>query len=109
MKIVYIKGEDNCVTNALSWLPEYCFKDKHPEQMAPHEHWKNTIGAVLSIKSGYNLDPFCIHLAKNDIPNTQLVNGLWYVSDHSSGDPLGRWPLREPLLSHAWLAGSFWS
>ena len=93
MKIVYIKGEDNCITDALSWLPENCFKDRHPEQMAPHEHWKNTISAVLSItsdqkvlvsiESGYNLDPYCVCLAKNNIPGTHLVNGLWYV-----GDPL---------------------
>ena len=93
MKIVYIKGEDNCITDALSWLPENCFKDWHPEQMAPHEHWKNTISAVLSItsdqkvlvsiKSGYNLDPYCVCLAKNNIPGTHLVNGLWSV-----GDPL---------------------
>ena len=56
--------------------------------MAPHEHWKSTISAVLSItylsiKSGYNLDPYCIHLAKNNnIPGTHLLNGLWYVGDH---------------------------
>ena len=55
--------------------------------MAPHGHWKNTISAVLSImylsiKSGYNLDPYCVHLAKNNISGTHLVNGLWYIGGH---------------------------
>ena len=86
MKIVYIKGEDNCVADALSHLPKNCFQDEHPNTPAPHEHWKWPIGTVLSIKTdwsvpasikaGYNSDPFCVHLAKNDIPGAQFINGL---------------------------------
>ena len=40
MKFVYIKGEDNCVADALSHLPKNCFQDEHPNTPAPHEHWK---------------------------------------------------------------------
>ena len=78
--------------------------------MAPHEHWKNTISAVLSImylsiKSGYNLDPYCVHLAKNNVPGTHLVNRLWYVGDHLVIPQIGNlqenlYCLVHDLLSH---------
>ena len=114
MKIIYIKGGNNCVANTLSQLLEKSFLDECLEFMAPHECWQQPIGVVLSIvsdrsvlasiKSGYDSDPFCVHLAKNDIPGVQLINGLWYVGNclvvpcvgdlcenlyHLAHDPLG--------------------
>ena len=91
MKIIYIRGEDNTVADALSRLPPNTFDDEQADTRAPHEHWRTPISAVLSIsmdpsilssiKSGYDLDPFCQRLTKTPIPGTQLINGLWYVGD----------------------------
>ena len=75
----------------LSCLPKNCFQDERPNTPAPHECWRRPIGAVLSIKTdrsvlasikaGYESDPFCVRLAKNNIPGARFVNGLWYVGD----------------------------
>ena len=43
MNIVYICGEDNCVTDALLHIPENAFPDKcmvSSSPSAPHEAWK---------------------------------------------------------------------
>ena len=73
MAITYICGEDNCVADALSWLPPNTFPDEHMTIWSPHEHGKTPICAVLSIatdisvlasiKEEYDSDPFCQHLA----------------------------------------------
>ena len=91
MLIVYIYREDNCVVDALSHIPENAFPDETSVPLAPHEAWKHPIGAVLSIvtdyfvfksiKAGYDLDPFCIHLQKNNVPGAHLINGLWYIGN----------------------------
>ena len=91
MAITYIRGEDNCVADALSWLPPNTFPDEHMTIWSPHEHWKTLICAVLSIatdisvlasiKEGYDSDPFCQCLAQTGAPGAQFINGLWYVGD----------------------------
>ena len=73
MAITYIRGEDNCVADALSQLPPNTFPDEHTTIRSPHEHWKTPVCAVLSIttdisvlasiKEGYDSDPFCQRLA----------------------------------------------
>ena len=47
MKIIYIKGGDNCVADALSQLPEKSFLDEHLKVMAPHKHWWPPIGSTV--------------------------------------------------------------
>ena len=91
MAITYIRGEDNCVADALSRLPPNTFPDEHTTIQSPHEHWKTPICAVLSIatdisilasiKEGYDSDPFCQCLARTGAPGAQFINGLWYVRD----------------------------
>ena len=39
------------------------------------------ISVLVSIKEGYDLDPFCQCLAQTGAPGAQLINGLWYVGD----------------------------
>ena len=81
MSIVYICGEDNCVADALSQVPEGAFPDEHAVTSAPpilHDTWRHHIGAILSImtnqlvlgsiKEGYKSDDFCIRLAQNSVP-----------------------------------------
>ena len=94
MNIIYIHVEDNCVTNALSCIPEGAFPDKQMVNSTlptPHGAWKSQIGAMLSIttdqsvlraiKDGYQYDDFCVHLAQNAILGAHLINGLWYTGD----------------------------
>ena len=83
---MYIKGEDNCVADALSRLPptesEHC-----PDY---HGVWANThVGAVLSITTdaavlsdivvGYKTDPFCQKLVELESTGVKKVNDLWYI------------------------------
>ena len=94
MNIVYIRGDDNCVADALSRIPEGAFPDEQTTKAtppAPYLAWKLHIGAVLSIstdqsvletiKNGYETDEFCLRLAQNTTPGARLVNGLWYIGD----------------------------
>ena len=95
MDIIYIHGEDNCVADTLSHIPEGAFPGEETSSstpLTPHEAWRHTIGTVLSImtdlsvlesiKAGYLSDNFCLCLAQSDVPGACLVNGLWYVRDH---------------------------
>ena len=95
MNIVYIHGEDNCVADTLSRVPEGAFPDEPAATSALpvlHDAWRHHIGAVLSImtnrsvlesiKDGYKSDDFCIRLAQNGVPGAQLINDLWYIGDH---------------------------
>lgn len=105
MKIVYIRGEDNCVADMLSCLPNNCFPDEHPDTTLPYKHWKQPIGVVLSIKSdrsvlssiksSYNQDVFCQCLSKNTVPGAQFINRLWYICDRLIIPQVGDWPFRR--------------
>ena len=94
MDIVYIHGEDNCVMDTLSCVPEGAFPGEEMSSstpLTPHEAWQHPIGAVLSIttnlsmlesiKASYLSDNFCLRLAQSDMPGAHLVNGLWYIRD----------------------------
>jgi len=68
--IMYIRGEDNTVTDTLSRLPLNTFPDEQ-EDAQPHERWMrgHSANAILSItsdqqvlndiKMGYKTDKFC--------------------------------------------------
>ena len=85
-------GEDNCVADALSCIPENTFPDENRNSstlLTLHEAWKQHIGTVLSIttdqyvlesiKTGYLSDDFCLHLACNNVPSACLINDLWHI------------------------------
>ena len=86
MQIVYIKGEDNCVTDALSQLPPT------EVEQTPNYHkvWANpsvntvfiltTNDAVLTdILAGYKMDPFCTRLVNSETTGVKNINSLWYI------------------------------
>ena len=94
MNIIYICGEDNCVVDALSRVPEGAFPGEglnNSLSLTPHEACKHPIGAILSIttnqsilesiKNGYPSDDFCLCLTQNNVPGAQLINNLWYIGD----------------------------
>ncbi|GBE81436.1 reverse transcriptase-RNase H-integrase [Sparassis crispa] len=98
LTIVYIKGEDNTVADALSCLPPCTFPDEMPvEPLPPHMLWNtpttSAVNAVLSIMTDssvlefirreYLTDEFCKKVISN-APSTLGVmnaNGLWYIGD----------------------------
>lgn len=87
--IVYIRGEDNTVADALSRVPV----DTFPSECEPmaHEAWaaSGVASAVLQvcvdeavlqeIKLGYAEDEFAQHALASSMPGFQMVNGLLYV------------------------------
>jgi len=93
MDIIYIRGEDNTVVDALSRLPP----DSYPDEqlpLDPHQNWiqAGSANAVLSvttdkrvltdIKNGYQHDVFCTRLRKSGMKSVKEVDGLWYIGDH---------------------------
>jgi hypothetical protein len=109
MTIVYILGEDNMVTNALSHVPEGAFPGKTLDQ--PFCNDKPRIHATLSIMmdpsvlhtihKGYNLDEFCkkIMTSPSSTPGVSTLNSLWHIGQTS--DPtFWHYPQRS------WLSGT---
>jgi hypothetical protein len=101
MTIMYIRGEDNTVADALSQLPnnipdsDSC---SDVEVSDPPIHWdswlkQGTVNAVLTISAdksflrdistGYEHDDFCKKLSTVDasIPGIKFINNLWYIGD----------------------------
>jgi hypothetical protein len=97
IKIIYIKGEDNTVADALSCLPDDLsdpISDAADELTPNYKAWRVTASASIltitadtkllnDIKLGYTSDPFCIKMigAKESFPALKNINGLWYVGN----------------------------
>jgi len=86
MTIIYIRGEDNTVADALSQLPPDCF----PDEITPGNPTDtvNTVFQIMSDKSllerirrGYTEDKFCKRVAVTSMVGWQKHNGLWYIGD----------------------------
>ncbi len=99
MTISYIKGEDNCVADALSQLPPDAspVTDADPEEISSWKDWlaKNTSSVNMTfsissdmkmldmIRSGYKDNKFCSKFVSGDLilPEVKEINGLWYIGD----------------------------
>lgn len=96
MDIIYIRGEDNTVADALSRLPldDTPVTDIEEEHLTPWKTWanmSNSVNAVLSInadksfldslKCGYDSDPFCrkFILSQKSINSIRMSNDLHWV------------------------------
>lgn len=95
MSIIYIRGEDNTVADALSQVPINSFPtEKGDEVLTSGEVWslKNMVGTVLSvatdksvldvIRAGYKDDEFVQHLLKSGVQGVTVMNGLVYTGSH---------------------------
>lgn len=100
MTISYIKGEDNCVADALSQLPpdDSAVTDSDPEEISSWKEWlaQNTthsVNAMFSIssdtkmldmiRSGYKDNEFCTKFVSGEsiLLEVKEINGLWYIGD----------------------------
>jgi hypothetical protein len=97
LKIVYIKGEDNTVADALLRLPDDeadPITDANDKLVPNYEAWwASTTASILNISAdskflkdirlGYASDPFCVKMIGSNAFFTSLtnVNDLWYVGD----------------------------
>ena len=89
MDIAYIKGEDNCVVDALSRLP----LDEIEMAMDYHNIWADSlINAVLAlstdtavladIHAGYKVNTFCTKLLDSETTGVKKIDDLWYIRTH---------------------------
>ena len=90
---IYIHGEDNTVTDALSCVAPNAFLDENTDDLPPHAIWSNSINAVLSVTTdtsvladiiqGYKLDTFCKKVVESgsNMKGVRESNGLWYIGD----------------------------
>jgi hypothetical protein len=82
--IVYIKGEDNTVADALSRLPDDSSEPTEPIGSINAVLCATADPALLiAIKAGYTEDKFAVRLITNTstIPGVSVVDGLLYVGD----------------------------
>jgi hypothetical protein len=99
MSIMYIKGEDNMVADALSCLPPDSLPITDGEPRVPLTNWAtwahaSSVNAILMvdadskflclIEDGYQTDEFCKKLIAflASTPCAQESNGLWYIDSH---------------------------
>ncbi len=100
MTISYIKGEDNCIADALSCLPpdDSPVTDSDPDEISSWKDWlaqnmTSSVNATLSISSdskmldtihdGYKNDDFCTKFISGEtiLPEVKEINSLWYIGD----------------------------
>lgn len=96
-QIIYIKGEDNTIADALSRLPDTV--DDIPITPVASMHCVETDPLLLqSILAGYKSDPFCVKLVNNtdSIPGLTIRDKLLYVGDRLVIPRVGT--LREDLF-----------
>jgi hypothetical protein len=95
--IIYIKGEDNMVADALSHLSNDIDITALPPIATILAIWTDT-SLLKSIIDRYETDPFCIKLknAEKSIEGVHWADGLLYVRDHLVIPRMGT--LREDLF-----------
>jgi len=97
MEIVYIKGDDNTVADALSRLPN-TVNSESPLPVAAMLSMETDKSLLKSIKEGYETDPFCKRLRDTavSIEGAEWKNNLLYVGDRLVIPQVGS--LREDLF-----------
>jgi RNase H-like domain found in reverse transcriptase/Integrase zinc binding domain len=88
MQIMYIRGEDNTVADALSRVAPNGFPEEQTD-LEPHTLWSSSCAVLRieadkqilrDIKLGYEQDNFCIRLPNSGMKGITNSNGLWYIS-----------------------------
>ena len=89
MEITYIKGDDNCMADALLQLPldeDECMPDYHEvwaRQMVSTVLAVTMDSAVLADTNvGYITNSFCQNLVNSETTGIRNVDGLWYIGLH---------------------------